>query len=56
MKIRFLNKKMRRICLIITVLTGCSVPEPPAPYGVVPTKDQIEWQKLEYYNPIMIYI
>ena len=49
MKIRFFNKTMRLICLIIVVLTGCSVPEPPAPYGVVPTKDQIEWQKLEYY-------
>ena len=29
--------------------TGCSTPEPPAPYGAVPTKYQIEWQKLEYY-------
>ena len=29
------------------ILTSCSVNEP-APYGVVPTKAQVEWQKLEY--------
>ena len=29
------------------ILTSCSVKEP-APYGVVPTKAQVEWQKLEY--------
>ena len=31
------------------IFTGCSVPDPPAPFGAVPTIHQIEWQKLEYY-------
>jgi len=36
-------------CLVFFVFTGCSAPEPPAPFGAVPNQYQIEWQKLEYY-------
>ena len=35
------------ILVLLAILTSCSVKEP-APYGVVPTKAQVEWQKLEY--------
>lgn len=35
------------ISAVTTLTTSCSVKEP-APYGVVPTKAQVEWQKLEY--------
>ena len=34
---------------VFIVLTSCSTPDPPAPYGAVPTKEQTEWQKMEYY-------
>ena len=46
---RLINKTIRLTCPVIFALTCCSVPEPPAPYGAIPTKHQIEWQKLEYY-------
>ena len=36
-------------CMVFFVVSGCSVPEPPAPYGAVPDPYQIEWQKMEYY-------
>ena len=35
--------------IALFVITGCTAPTPPAPYGAVPTPYQIEWQKLEYY-------
>ena len=35
---------------IITLLLSCEkAPEPPAPYGAIPTPIQVEWQKMEYY-------
>ena len=37
------------ICLIFFALSGCTSPEPPAPYGAIPTQYQMDWQKLEYY-------
>ena len=44
-----LNQKgIMAVCLVFMNLTGCA-PKPPAPQGVVPTRHQIEWQKLEYY-------
>ena len=36
-------------CAALFFLAGCAVPEPPAPFGAVPTQYQIEWQKMEYY-------
>jgi len=43
-------KKSLQICLSILFITaGCSAPEAPAPYCAIPTKYQIEWQKMEYY-------
>ena len=49
MKFRLIQKMTWLICPAILSLTSCSTPEPPSPYGAIPTKDQIEWQKLEYY-------
>ena len=34
---------------VLFLLTGCSAPEPPSPFGAVPNQYQIDWQKLEYY-------
>ena len=42
-------KEFARIFFIAFLLTSCSAIEPPEPYGAIPTKNQIDWQKLEYY-------
>lgn len=34
---------------LLFLLSGCRQVTPPAPYGVLPTTAQIEWQKIEYY-------
>ncbi len=31
------------------LLTSCNSVTPPAPYGVLPSESQIEWQKMEFY-------
>ena len=49
MKIQLINNFFWLICLVFFAFSGCSYPEPPAPYGAVPTQYQIDWQKLEYY-------
>ncbi|MDR2466383.1 MAG: alpha-L-fucosidase [Prevotellaceae bacterium] len=28
---------------------ACNAPEPPAPYGAIPSPLQVQWQKMEYY-------
>ena len=35
--------------MLFYMLAGCATPEPPAPYGAIPTPYQIEWQQMEYY-------
>ncbi|MDR2038123.1 MAG: alpha-L-fucosidase [Bacteroidales bacterium] len=35
--------------LIIVLLTACNTPEPPVPYGAVPTSLQVKWHQMEYY-------
>ncbi|MDR2926779.1 MAG: alpha-L-fucosidase [Cytophagaceae bacterium] len=40
------------ILLFIIILHSCISPTqttPPAPYGAIPTKEQTDWQQLEYY-------
>ncbi|MDR2913185.1 MAG: alpha-L-fucosidase [Alistipes sp.] len=39
------------VALLLAALahTSCTAPEPPAPYGPVPTADQLAWQRMEYY-------
>jgi len=45
----FLQKITWPACLALVIIAGCTAPEPPAPYGAVPSPYQVEWQKLEYY-------
>lgn len=42
---------MKKLYLLsFALLASCAAPvEPPAPYGPVPTAQQLEWQKMEYY-------
>ena len=49
MKFRWFHKIVWLVAPALFFPAGCSTPEPPAPYGAVPTKYQIDWQKLEYY-------
>ena len=50
MKIIFFFQKTKLfVSLAALFFFGCKSPEPPAPYGAVPTQYQIDWQKLEYY-------
>ncbi len=42
-------KKIFFYITIIIALSACTVPEPPAPYGAVPTPLQVQWQQMEYY-------
>ena len=44
-----MSKIILSIFTILAVFTGCVAHEPPPPFGAVPTHDQIEWQKMEYY-------
>lgn len=37
------------LVLLLLQITAYPQMKPPAPYGAIPTKDQIAWQKLEYY-------
>ena len=38
------------VAAAIMLWTSCgNAPEPPAPYGALPTPLQVEWQKMEYY-------
>jgi alpha-L-fucosidase len=48
-KNEFFHGFLLTICLSFIILTSCLSPDPPAPYGAIPTNHQIEWQKLEYY-------
>ncbi len=37
--------------IILTILISCAnSTEPPAPYGPLPTKAQLEWHKMEYFS------
>ena len=49
MKNKWFQTTVWLACPLFFVLTGCSTPDPPSPYGAIPTKDQIDWQKMEYY-------
>lgn len=41
---------LRCILFCIIPIVSCGThPEPPAPYGQIPTEWQLEWQKMEYY-------
>jgi len=45
-----MNKlKLSLLCLLALFFTRCTFPEPPVPFGAVPTPYQLDWQKLEYY-------
>lgn len=35
--------------LLLGILSSCKNIPPPAPYGVLPSGKQLEWQKMEYY-------
>lgn len=35
--------------LLTGVFSSCTNDDPPKPYGVLPSADQLEWQKMEYY-------
>jgi alpha-L-fucosidase len=37
------------ILLICSICLNCNQPEPPAPYGPVPSENQMRWQEMEYY-------
>ena len=42
---------MNKLCVIASIALAalsCSCIDAPAPYGVIPTKAQVEWQKMEY--------
>ena len=49
MKNKLILKNVWPACLALFILAGCTAPTPPAPYGVLPTPYQIEWQQMEYY-------
>ena len=40
-------KNIHLISIFAICLASCTTNEP-APYGVIPTEAQVEWQKLEY--------
>jgi alpha-L-fucosidase len=49
---RFFCGLLSFILLTTTIFVGCksNTPvDPPKPYGVLPSDEQIEWQKMEYY-------
>ncbi len=35
--------------LLIPILFSCESVQPPKPYGVIPSRPQIDWQQMEYY-------
>lgn len=35
--------------LLSGMFSSCTNDDPPKPYGVLPSADQVEWQKMEYY-------
>ena len=37
------------LTVVFLLMLSCSEIEPPKPYGAVPSADQMNWQKLEYY-------
>ena len=43
-----LNLLIGIILSIVTIITGCTTIEPPAPHGPVPSEDQMRWQEMEY--------
>ena len=49
MNFRLIHKIAWMAMPALLACTGCSAPEPPAPYGAVPNPYQMEWQKMEYY-------
>ena len=49
MKTQSLPRFLRLICPLCFAFPGCLSPDPPAPYGALPTQHQIDWQHLEYY-------
>ena len=44
-----MKKNVLPLFVIALMVSSCSAPEPPAPYGVLPTPFQMEWQQMEYY-------
>ncbi len=36
-------------CFLMILLTGCRTQKSPEPYGPVPSPEQLEWQKMEFY-------
>lgn len=43
--------RLALICATISLfLSGLDAAEPPQPYGAVPTPQQVDWQRMEYYG------
>ena len=40
------------IVLLVYVGVSCQQPEPPQPYGAIPTKAQVAWHEMEYFSLI----
>ena len=47
MKTTLIHKWIGLVCFSCLATAACT--KPPVPYGAVPTKAQLEWQKMEYY-------
>ena len=46
---------MKKLAVLLSVLVAAvSCTEAPAPYGVTPTPQQVEWQKMEYNTKFSI--
>ncbi len=49
MKIQLIHKIVWLVCPAFFILASCSSPEPPEPYGALPSPLQVQWHQMEYY-------
>ncbi len=49
MKTRLIRNTHLLVCSMFLIFAGCTAPEPPAPYGAIPSPLQVQWQQMEYY-------